>query len=284
MSTLAISMSPRLSSRLVDVATGLRPGHTEVFDLTASSVCKNAVRMVQKRSPRLGKIITTLAPIAFLGYGAYLFIWKPLYISTLCERLYSHFFAEIVVEGTDPLNYQVTHWMANQKTASVGRALTLQQDIGRSGEPGSMLKYISSARTSWYEYDFEHGKRWLRFERMAVPIEEDGKARAAKPRPDIRPDIAIRCHSVFGDSSIIRSFLEHLKQNNKVESSTCIYRVGKYADELWDEGTYRSSRKLETVAMESRVKEHLVTQVAEYFSDDNRTWYTQRGLPLRKGK
>ena len=284
MSTLAMSMSPRLSSRLVDVATGLRPGHTEVFDLTASSVCKNAVRMVQKRSPRLGKIITTLAPIAFLGYGAYLFIWKPLYISTLCESLYSHFFAEIVVEGADPLNYQVTHWMANQKTASVGRALTLQKDIGRGGEPGSTLKYISSARTSWYEYESKHGKRWLRFERMAVPVEADGKGPAAKPRPEVRPDVAIRCYSILGDSSIIRSFLEHLKQSNKVASNTYIYRVGKYADELWDDGICRPSRKLETVAMESKVKEYLVTQVAEYLSEDNRTWFAQRGLPLRKGK
>lgn len=296
MSALGISMVPRISLSLVDVATGLQSGKTEIFDLTADSVCKNAWRMLQRRWPRLGKVITTLVPIAILGYGAYLFVWKPLHISNVCDTLYSRVFAEIVVKGADPLNDRVTSWMASQKTATSARGLTLQQSLGRSDDPASKLKYISSAQISWYQYKSKQGKKWLRFERKPVPANTEATRdpysfKLRQPQPDV----AIRCFSLSGDSGVVQSFLESFKTLEKQASTTRIFRVSKTPESTsrydsgaekkfqWDRGVLRPSRELKTVAMEVETKQYLVTQVEKYLSKHNKTWHAQRGLPLRKG-
>ncbi|KAI5369885.1 Putative AAA+ ATPase domain, ATPase, AAA-type, core [Septoria linicola] len=278
----AAPMPLHFSLSLFEIATGLRSETAEVFDLTAQGVCKNALRMIQRRSPLLGKVISTFVPLAFLGYGTYLFVWKPLHIQDVFDSLYSRLFAEIVIEGADPVRQQVKNWMADQTTAATGRSLTLHKENPYGRPSDSPLKYISTAQTSW----FKHDGRWLRFEdKTSENKEAESEPRGRRGRDINSPDLAISCFSLFGDSSRARGFLEHIKDNFRDEEYTYIYRVARFDSdgEVWDSPIARSVRTLDTVAMEAETKKSIISSVEKYLAPETRTWYSQRGLPLRKG-
>ncbi|KAM3418374.1 hypothetical protein BST61_g4371 [Cercospora zeina] len=275
-------MPIHLSLSLFEVATGLRSGTPEIFDLNAEKVCKNALRIVQRRSPFLAKAISTLVPLAFLGYGSYLYLWRPLRLETAINYISSFFFAEVVVEGNDTARQHVKDWIAGQASSPQGRSVTLVLDgnYGRSSD--TPYKYVSSAQTSWFKYD----GRWLRFEDQAVPekpAESDGYGR--RVRVATKPDLKISCLSLTGDNGPVRNFLEHIKDDNKDESYTYIYRVSRnFCDsDVWDQPISRPVRTLDTVAMEVATRQNIIASVEKYLAPETSNWYAQRGLPLRKG-
>ncbi|PPJ53513.1 hypothetical protein CBER1_00424 [Cercospora berteroae] len=276
-------MPIHLSLSLFEVATGLRSGTAEIFDLNAEKVCKNALRIVQRRSPFLAKAISTLVPIAFLGYGSYLYLWKPLRLQTAIDYVTSFFFAEVVVEGSDTVRQHVKDWIADQTSSLQGRSVTLVREgtYGRSSE--TPYKYISSAQTSWFKYD----GRWLRFEDQEVaekPAESDDYGRRGRSLP-VKPDLKISCLSLTGNNGPLRDFLEHIQDDNKDESYTYIYRVSRYScdNDVWDQPISRPVRTLDTVAMEVATRQAIIASVETYLAPETSSWYAQRGLPLRKG-
>lgn len=51
----------------------------------------------------------------------------------------------------------------------------------------------------------------------------------------------------------------------------------------WKIATTRPSRPLDTVVLEIRQKEHIISDIQEYLQPDTRRWYAERGIPYRRG-
>ncbi|KAK7426005.1 hypothetical protein QQZ08_007453 [Neonectria magnoliae] len=101
-----------------------------------------------------------------------------------------------------------------------------------------------------------------------------------------REEISISC---FGrNPRILKELLVDARQQymKKDESKTLIYRGAagnSGGDPTWQRCMTRASRPLSTVILNDKVKEDLITDVTDYLNPATRRWYSNRGIPYRRG-
>ncbi|KAK4546511.1 hypothetical protein LTR36_001728 [Oleoguttula mirabilis] len=96
--------------------------------------------------------------------------------------------------------------------------------------------------------------------------------------------IDISCLSLFSGPRILKRFLEHV-QTSAVAASrnkTTIYRPERRGW-MWNYGVTRPSRNLNAVTLDSGVKEQLVKDIEAYLNPKTRKYYSNRGIPWRRG-
>lgn len=264
-----------ISSSLIRVATGLRTGgKTDILDLTADAVWKNAIAMVRAASPVLEATLTTVGPYILLAYGAYRYIWKGLNVASVLNEVSSRFRASIKIPSHHYLNEDVVSWMAEQEkesSTSNSRALTIY------GEHG--LRYTSSANTSWYKFN----NRWLKFERgqPLVHVSENRNGQTVSTQMD--PEITISCLSLSTEP--IQAFLTFIKKKQDDSLRSNITRINRLAEGAckWAQPINRTSRTLHSVTMEADKKTDLIKDISTYLDPKSKAWYSDRGIPYRRG-
>ncbi|KAM0331719.1 hypothetical protein ACHAQA_003398 [Verticillium albo-atrum] len=101
-----------------------------------------------------------------------------------------------------------------------------------------------------------------------------------------REEISISC---FGRSPwilkqlLLEARLEYLKKDTK---KTMIYRGGMRAgatEPSWQRCMARTSRPFSTVILNEKMKKELIDDVSDYLSPATRNWYSNRGIPWRRG-
>ncbi|KAF7535320.1 hypothetical protein G7Z17_g13222 [Cylindrodendrum hubeiense] len=101
-----------------------------------------------------------------------------------------------------------------------------------------------------------------------------------------REEISISC---FGrNPRILKELLVDARAQylKKDESKTLIYRGAAGSsggDPTWQRCMTRASRPVSTVILNEKVKEDLIADVTDYLNPATRRWYSNRGIPYRRG-
>ena len=76
---------------------------------------------------------------------------------------------------------------------------------------------------------------------------------------------------------IAQAYAEH---GHELKTKTSVFRAEPC---YWSEVASKPSRPLETVILEAAEKKRIVDDITEYLKAESRTWYTNRGIPWRRG-
>jgi mitochondrial chaperone BCS1 len=158
------------------------------------------------------------------------------------------------------------------------------EDTGDEGDVASAnhgkAKKALSYTPSFGSHTFWYNGRLLRF-RRSQDRNQQGYLTSSE-----REEISIAC---FGRSpAILKQLLlearaEYLRKDTK---KTMIYRGGIRSgstDPSWQRCMARTARPFSTVILNEKKKQEIIDDVAEYLSPATRNWYSNRGIPWRRG-
>ena len=114
---------------------------------------------------------------------------------------------------------------------------------------------------------FWYNRRLLRFQ--FIP---------RKTSPD--QDISISC--IGGSPTILRDFFDECRRRylRQTEKKTSIFEP--HSDD-WKKTKAKENRQVDTVIMDEEVKQDSIEDVKNFLDPKSRAWYTERGLPYRRG-
>ncbi|OAQ95789.1 hypothetical protein LLEC1_04768 [Akanthomyces lecanii] len=101
-----------------------------------------------------------------------------------------------------------------------------------------------------------------------------------------REELSISC---FGrNPKIVKELLTEARANHtkKDEGKTLMYRgvpSTKGDSPSWRRCMSRTSRPISTVILDEKVKKNIIDDVSEYLDPETRRWYSNRGIPYRRG-
>lgn len=154
------------------------------------------------------------------------------------------------------------------------------RDSPRSGDFGQKQKAALAYTPSFGSHVFWYRGWLLRFRRS------QNQQQPSFLTASEREEISISC---FGRSPwILKQLLlearaEYLQKDTK---KTMIYRGGTRAgstEPAWQRCMARTSRPFSTVILNEAKKQELIADVADYLSPATRNWYSNRGIPWRRG-
>lgn len=137
------------------------------------------------------------------------------------------------------------------------------------------LRYTPSHGTHYFKYK----NRYLSFAR----IQEDNKGMFWSGTSE---QINISC---FGrNPGIIKELLEEAQRTflEKDSNNTIIYRgskSGNGGDPQWVRCMSRPPRPLSTVVLDEAQKNNFIDDIKDYLHPSTRRWYSNRGIPYRRG-
>ncbi|KAF9873851.1 mitochondrial chaperone bcs1 [Colletotrichum karsti] len=208
------------------------------------------------------------------------------------------FTASISIASNDKLNREVLNWLgAHVLTRKGTRILTARTEVIRNDawydrkpverddlhhEKRIPVQYLPTFGTTWFFY--EGGFFMVR----RVPLRSVGgnfgipDEFSAAPQGD-EPLVVMR----LGRSiKPIKNFLDNCRDfADKQRESFITVRATKnqYGTESWDTTILRPIRPLETVHFDEKTKDELVSDIQMYLNPATRSFYTERGIPYRRG-
>lgn len=228
------------------------------------------------------------------------FAWT--YISDYAWGMIEKYLMSVVRIRTDDEIYNIImSWVASQKFARSSRRFIVNTNINSrswflwrwdddedqyedgdgDGSHGSAprkkpLQYTPSFGTHFFWYQ----GHLLLFER------HENREQSGFLVVSEREEISISC---FGrNPRILKELLidaraQYLKKD---ESKTLIYRGASGSnggDPTWQRCMTRASRPVSTVILNEKVKKDLLDDVTDYLNPSTRRWYSNRGIPYRRG-
>ncbi|KAH7161508.1 BCS1 N terminal-domain-containing protein [Dactylonectria macrodidyma] len=272
----------------------IRPPQFAVLDylIPGFSVFSSAIHAY------LGIDLNLYIPLLLIISGL-TFAWT--YMSDYVWGLIEKYGMSVVRIRTDDETYNfVMSWVASQPFAQGSRRFIVNTNINSrswflwryndddedeegegDGSNGTAprkkpLQYTPSFGTHFFWY---HGHLLL-FER------HENREQSTFLVVSEREEITISC---FGRSPrILKELLLDARQQytKKDESKTLIYRGAAGSsggDPTWQRCMTRASRPVSTVILNEKVKEDLIADVTDYLNPATRRWYSNRGIPYRRG-
>ncbi|KAF6827090.1 mitochondrial chaperone BCS1-B 1 [Colletotrichum musicola] len=208
------------------------------------------------------------------------------------------FTASISIASNDKLNREVLNWLGAHVLARQGtRILTARTEVIQNDawydrkpierddlhhEKRVPVQYLPTFGTTWFVHDGGF------FMVRRVPSRSTGSyfgipdEYSAAPQGD-EPLVVMR----LGRSiKPIKSFLDNCRDfADKQRESFITVRATKnqYGQESWDTTILRPIRPLETVHFEDKTKNELIADISTYLHPGTRAFYTERGIPYRRG-
>ena len=217
--------------------------------------------------------------------------------------------SEILVESDSDIYAWVTQWLMKRGTAASARSLVARKSymngpngapmpppprrVGRRGPgiyaSGDQGQDAASAQAVWYEpsvgsYYFWYRRRLFR---LALGMSRSNNNLYLGGVPPMQTKQArISC---FGRSPApIKALIsEAAAQHSKdLASNTIIKRPhgeGYGPQQYWNVVATRPSRPLDTVILDDVNKDRLIADIADYLLPETAQWYSDRGIPYRRG-
>ncbi|KAH7179401.1 BCS1 N terminal-domain-containing protein [Fusarium flagelliforme] len=239
----------------------------------------------------LGIDLNVYLPLLLIVSGV-IFVWN--YITEYSWNIMRGYLMSSVRIKTDDEIYNIVMaWVANQKFAQGSRRFMVNTNIssrswflfrwddeddddeGRGGPSKKPLQYTPSVGSHFFWYKGQ----MLLFER------HENRDRSLFSSSSSE-ELSISC---FGrNPRIIKELLldaqdQYLKKDEK---QTVIYRgaMGTNGGEpSWQRCMSRASRPISTVILDEKTKKELVEDVTDYLNPNTRRWYSNRGIPYRRG-
>ncbi|SPO02663.1 related to BCS1 protein precursor [Cephalotrichum gorgonifer] len=246
----------------------------------------------------LGIDLNVYIPLLLL-FAALTFAWDHVrdYFWSL---LSDYFMSTVEIRVDDEIYNIVMAWVANQKFAKSSRRFVVNtnlssrswymwrsyddddDDTDQDGEGGKSAKRQKSLSytPSFGTHTFWYRGRLLLFQRTQNR-EQGGYVPASE-----REEISISC---FGRSPwvlkelLLEARAEYIQKDVK---NTLIYRgtcKGISSEPTWQRSLSRASRPLSTVILRESKKQLLLDDIGDYLNPATRRWYSNRGIPYRRG-
>ena len=147
---------------------------------------------------------------------------------------------------------------------------------GGDGKKGKNLQFTPSFGTHYFWY-----KRQLLIFKRSQDTRQTGWGPVSE-----REEICIQC---FGrNPAILKDLLDECRKEflSHDENRTIIYRGGLKAgtsEPTWTRCVSRVSRPFSTVVLDETAKKNLLEDMRDYLHPYTRRWYSNRGIPYRRG-
>lgn len=225
------------------------------------------------------------------------FAWTYMsdYVWGLIEK---HMMSVVRIRTDDEIYNIIMTWVASQRFAQGSRRFIVNTNINsrcwflwryndddddeEEGEGNGLtprkkpLQYTPSFGTHF----FWHNGHLLLFDR------HENREQSAFLGVSEREEISISC---FGrNPRVLKELLVDARAQymKKDETKTLIYRGASSAtggEPSWQRCMSRASRPLSTVILNEKVKTDLIEDVTDYLNPATRRWYSNRGIPYRRG-
>ncbi|KAF0323379.1 mitochondrial chaperone bcs1 [Colletotrichum asianum] len=246
----------------------------------------------------LGIDLNVYIPLVILCGGA-TFAWR--YFSDyLWEKIDTYLMSTVEVRTDDEIYNILMSWVAAQRFAKNSRRFVVNTNLNSrswflwrwddddeedndsgeaSSEPGPKKKPLAytpsfGSHTFWYRGHLLLFKRSQNQQQASYLVVSE------------REEISVSC---FGRNPwILKELLQEARTEylKKDSQKTMIYRGSTRAgttEPSWQRCMARTSRPFSTVILNEKTKQELVEDVADYLSPATRKWYSNRGIPWRRG-
>ncbi|KAF9876008.1 hypothetical protein CkaCkLH20_06454 [Colletotrichum karsti] len=246
----------------------------------------------------LGIDLNVYIPLVILCGGA-TFAWR--YFSDyLWEKIDTYLMSTVEVRTDDEIYNILMSWVAAQRFAKNSRRFVVNTNLNSrswflwrwdeddeedndsadmSSEPGPKKKPLAYT-PSFGSHTFWYRGHLLLFKRS------QNQQQASLMMVSEREEISVSC---FGRNPwILKELLQEARAEylKKDSQKTMIYRGSTRAgttEPSWQRCMARTSRPFSTVILNEKTKKELVADVADYLSPATRRWYSNRGIPWRRG-
>lgn len=236
-------------------------------------------------------------PLVLLA-GALTVAWNyaSQYVS---DQLESHFMSVVDIRTDDEIYNILMAWVAAQRFSQGARRFVVNtnlnsrawylwnwgddeddSDDGDDQASTSKKKKALSYTPSFGSHYFWYRGRLLLFRRTS------NREQNSYMLVSEREEISLCC---FGrDPWILKELLLEARQQyiEKDEQKTLIYRgttKSGSTDPQWQRCLARAQRPFSTVILNEKVKRDLIDDVSDYLSPTTQRWYSNRGIPYRRG-
>ena len=256
--------------RISALAMGLHgsgsPDAHKIFALTPTAIGINLLSMIRSRSPRVGRLLTSIAPFVVLCIAFVKLLGTGKALSWILMHIRAKLMATITVPEGHTLLEPVKKWMTGQGMKTNARKLTLK--------PGEVLPYYARRRgrdgdddddddeekrdllecqPNLGRYFFRFNGRLLVFNVQAKKVKQSSSTAqvivARGGSEDL--EVSISCFSVLAGTGPVHEFLEHIKAVHEAskQGSTTIHCPHCTKKGLGWAGVSRPSRPLESVTL-----------------------------------
>jgi len=218
----------------------------------------------------------------------------------LWATLEAHFMSTVDVRTDDEAYNMLMGWVASQRFSQGARRFivntnlnsrswflwrSLDEDEAEEGEDTNNQE--GGARKKGFSYTPTFGSHYFWYKgRLLIFRRNQNRDQNSVLMASEREEISICC---FGrDPRVLKELLIEARQayNKRDERKTLIYRgttrTGS-TEPTWQRCLARNSRPLSTVILNEKVKQDLIQDVVDYLDPNTRRWYSNRGIPYKRG-
>jgi chaperone BCS1 len=225
--------------------------------------------------------------------GSVIFCWS--YVSeTFWGLIQSYCMSSVDIRTDDELYNYIMAWVAGQNFSKDSRRSIANTNLNSrswflfrwdrdededDGEGGVKKKALAYTPTFGSHYFWYRG-------RLLIFRRNQNRDQASFLAVSEREEVSLSC---FGRNPwVLKELLNEAREVyvKKDESKTVIYRgsmKGTSGEPSWQRCMARTSRPFSTVILNEKVKKDLIDDVTDYLNPATRRWYSNRGIPYRRG-
>lgn len=233
--------------------------------------------------------------------GSVTFTWR--YISEyFWEKLEAYFMSTVDIRTDDEIYNMLMAWVAQQKFAKGARRFVVNTNLNSRAwylwrwddddddgpEDGDDSSASQGKKKKALAYTPTFGSHFFWYKgRICIFRRDKGRdQQAGFMMVSEREEISISC---FGrDPWLLKELLMEARTQftQRDEHKTLIYRgtiPAGTTSPTWQRCLARASRPFSTVILNEKVKQDLIDDVQDYLNPATRRWYSNRGIPYRRG-
>ncbi|KAK1836709.1 BCS1 N terminal-domain-containing protein [Podospora conica] len=235
-------------------------------------------------------------PLVLLA-GGLTFVWQ--YFSEYAwKQIEAYLMSVVDIRTDDEIYNMLMTWVASQRFAQGARRFVVNTNLSsrswflykwdeeedeEDGEEDSSGRQKKKALA----YTPTFGSHWFWFKgRLLIFRRSQGTPQAYGFSTSEKEEISISC---FGRNPWVLKELLHEARTSYMkrdEAKTLIYRGTTRSgstEPTWQRCMSRASRPFSTVILNEKVKKDLIDDVTDYLDPNTRRWYSNRGIPYRRG-
>jgi chaperone BCS1 len=250
----------------------------------------------------LHTLVLTWTGIDISFIAAQIAILLALYAGTryICHQIYAllveYCTSTISIAPHDVLNREVLSWMSSNIVVKRGSRLLAAQTVragedgvidpfGRPGMPPPPIVHGGdNGRSHSVRFFPAVGTHFFLFNGRPFVFQLVGRDRHSTIQVNTGQEpIIVRC--LGRDPEPLKHFLSHCKEfgNKTRQSMTTVCTADEHTPNMWGRMTVRPSRPLATIDLAESSKESLLNDITQYLEPSTRRFYSNRGIPYRRG-
>ncbi|KAM7204914.1 putative mitochondrial chaperone BCS1-B [Naviculisporaceae sp. PSN 640] len=245
--------------------------------------------------------LTIYIPLVIL-LGAITFAWRY-FSEQLWELTESYLMSVVDIRTDDEIYNMLMAWVAAQRFSQGARRFVVNTNLNSRSwflwrydyddeeeddadiiqEGGST---ITKKDKKALAYTPTFGSHWFWYKGRILIFRRSAKEQNSYLTVSEREEISISC---FGRNPwVLKELLHEARQTymKRDEAKTLIYRGASSrntSEPTWQRCMARTSRPFSTVILNEKVKKDLIDDVTDYLNPATRRWYSNRGIPYRRG-